>query len=450
METVRKPAVAGLFYPAVSAELAASVDAFLDEAPASRPFTRLVIAPHAGHRYSGRFAAPAYKALSRDTKKVVILGPTHRVGIEGMALAGAQWHETPLGKIKTDTELTNMLEELDEVITAPLVHSQEHSIEVHLPFLQRHLDDFTVVPVAVGDATPQAVSQLISRVWQDPDAAILVSSDLSHYLHDSEARIQDEETLRQISSLRWPVRPDQACGARPISGLLHFAEQRGLRAAVLASGNSSDTAGDRSRVVGYASVAYYDDGLPETLLQIARDAIGIGGQGATTAEAQMTSGAALMAHGASFVTLTIDGQLRGCIGSLRPIRPLGEDVAYNAKAAAFRDPRFPPLTVGELDFLEIGISLLQPPRSLFTGPVQEAEAIAALRPFEHGVVWRSPGHRATFLPHVWAELPEPTQFLTQLKRKAGVPEDYWGEDVALETYTVQEIKGPAVVGRSRV
>ena len=148
MEITRQPAVAGLFYPAEPTELAAQVDALLDEAMPAAEYSRAIIAPHAGYVYSGPTAAHAYRALDPKTKRVLILGPTHRVGIEGMALTGADLHRTPLGVVPSDIEITDALEELPDVIVAPVVHAQEHSLEVHLPFLQRYLDGpFTVVPV---------------------------------------------------------------------------------------------------------------------------------------------------------------------------------------------------------------------------------------------------------------------------------------------------------------
>ncbi len=461
MQNVREPAVAGFFYPGEGSDLLDQVDDYLEQAPAPTQYSRVLIAPHAGYDYSGPFAATAYRALDPGVSRVLILGPTHRVGIDGMALAGAQAHVTPLGLVETDRELTELIEQLPAVITAPVVHAQEHSIEVHLPFLQRVLGDFTVVPLAVGNAAPEDVSRAISTALGLPGTAVIISSDLSHYHPSGLARNLDGETVRQIVSLDGYVGSNQACGAFPVNGLLHFARNNGWAGKTLALGNSSDTAGDEKSVVGYASIAWYPEEASETVLDVARDAIGEAVNGRAPARNQADLSSAdpsaegryskseefqdqqLENPGASFVTLTLDGRLRGCIGSLRASRALGEDVAGNAVAAAFSDPRFPPVTAGEFPLLDIEVSVLGAPEPLLEGAAPEDTALGLLQPGRHGVVWTGGGGRATFLPQVWEDLPDPGQFIRQLKRKAGVDEDYWGEDVRLQVYTVSSVKGPA-------
>lgn len=473
---VRMPAVAGSFYPGEPGALAEMVDALLaeaaaagaeleadaapapDETPGKSVFARAVLAPHAGFIYSGKTAAQAYRALDPKTKRVVVLGPTHYVGIQGMALTGADLHETPLGMIPTDVELTALFERQAGVVTAPLVHSREHSMEVHLPFLQRYLvEDFTVVPVAVGNASPQAVAALIDVAWQFPDVSFVISSDLSHYLPYEVARRLDGATVSQIVRSTPPLIPEQACGATPTSGMMLFAQRHGLKASVLDIRNSGDTAGDKSRVVGYGALAWHEDvhrtaevdadlgadlGADATvavLPRVAHAAIAaeLGGAGkALTAEP-------LSGNAATFVTLTLDGKLRGCMGSLVPRRPLKEDVAFNARAAAFRDARFPPLTKEEFERADLAVSLLSATTPMVPADdergLTEEEVCSRLRSGIDGVVLNLGDQQATFLPHVWEQLPDPTRFLAALKQKAGLPGDYWKcgpGGITIETYTV--------------
>ena len=266
MTMKRPPAVAGMFYPANPAELASMVEALLSKAAdtaGDHDLSRAVMAPHAGYVYSGATAAAAYQALDPSTHRVAIFGPTHRVGIHGMALTGADFQETPLGLIATDPQITSALEKLPQVITAPVVHAQEHSIEVHLPFLQRYLEEgFTVVPVAVGLTSPAEVAQAIAKVLEFRDSAVIISSDLSHFLSYEQARSVDARTLAQILVGAPALSPEQACGAYPVNGMMAYAAKHNLSAQLIEACNSGGTAGDKDRVVGYAAVAWNQTQTP--------------------------------------------------------------------------------------------------------------------------------------------------------------------------------------------
>jgi hypothetical protein len=279
----------------------------------------------------------------------------------------------------------------------------------------------------------------------------VISSDLSHFLPDALARKVDGGTVDAILALNSHLNHEQACGATPVNGLLLAARRHGLHPVVLDVRNSSDTAGDPDRVVGYAAFAFEarpeqsrrdaaDPDQPDaekgtTLLKLARNEIASKlGQPA----AKPVKAAWLQEPGASFVTLTRQGELRGCIGTLEAHRPLGVDVRENALAAAFRDPRFMPLTRGEFDEISVEVSLLSP-----TEPIEvkdEAAALAVLRPHVDGVVFEYGHYRSTFLPQVWEQLPEPAEFLAHLKRKAGLSMDFWAEQVRLSRYTVSKWK----------
>ena len=260
MNRVRNPAVAGLFYPGDPTALRQTVEALLAEVPANGPAPKAVIAPHAGYVYSGPIAATVYARLAsaRDTiRRVVLLGPSHRLAFYGLALCRADTFLTPLGPVPVDTAAFDLIAGLHQVQIVEGAHAAEHSLEVQLPFLQVVLSEFKLVPLVVGDASPDAVAEVLDRLWGGPETLIVVSSDLSHYHDYATARRLDEETSRLIETLsRVEIDGEQACGCRPINGLLRAARSHGLRASALDLRSSGDTAGPRDRVVGYGAYAF--------------------------------------------------------------------------------------------------------------------------------------------------------------------------------------------------
>ena len=259
MQSVRPAAVAGTFYPDDPAELQAMLDTLLavPHPAALRP--KALIAPHAGYIYSGAVAASAYALLQplRDSiSRVILLGPVHRVWTPGLALPGVAGFETPLGRITLDTDAIAAIADLNQVQVHPDAHAQEPSLEVHLPFLQSVLGDFTLVPLAVGGASPEAVARVLERLWGGEETLIVASSDLSHFLSYEQALQRDRATIQEILHFNGHLVGEQACGCHVINGLLLAAKRRGLSAHLLDMRNSGDTAGDRTRVVGYASLAF--------------------------------------------------------------------------------------------------------------------------------------------------------------------------------------------------
>ena len=231
----------------------------LSSAQTSLTVPKALIAPHAGYIYSGPIAANAYARLltGRGTiRRVVLLGPSHRVAFHGLAVSSADGFDTPLGSIPLDKALIQSISRLPQVHFLDQAHAREHSLEVHLPFLQMVLDDFTLLPLVVGDATAQEVGEVLEQVWGGPETVIIVSSDLSHY-HDYETAIRmDSATSRAIESLRpEDIDYDHACGRNPINGLLYIARKKGLHAETVDMRNSGDTAGPRDQVVGYGAYA---------------------------------------------------------------------------------------------------------------------------------------------------------------------------------------------------
>lgn len=265
--TLRPAAVAFSFYPGLPDELAQSVDALLAAAPASSaPPPKLLIVPHAGHVYSGSTAAAAYRELQplrNSIRRVVLLGPTHRVAINGLALPESTAFATPLGTISLDLTACARLAQEADIVRSEAAHADEHSLEVQLPFLQRSLTDFLLIPLAVGRARPETVAAVLDALWDGQETLIIISTDLSHFLPASEACRRDAATCRQILANQTNLQLAQACGAIPLNGALLAAGRRGLRARLLAYRHSGEITGDQQRVVGYASFAISEQGVPE-------------------------------------------------------------------------------------------------------------------------------------------------------------------------------------------
>ena len=260
MTSVRNPAVAGLFYPDDPRELRGQIADFLAAASAGGAVPKAIIAPHAGYVYSGPIAATAYariKPARGRITRVVLLGPAHRVGFRGLALSGADYFQTPLGRIKIDKEAAEKISRLPQVHLMDLAHAQEHSLEVHLPFLQEVLGEFSLVPLVVGDAESGEVAEVIEALWGGPETLIVVSSDLSHYHDYKTAQRLDRATSQAIEQLQpESIQYDSACGRNPVNGLLRAARQHGLKASTIDLRNSGDTAGSHDRVVGYGAYVF--------------------------------------------------------------------------------------------------------------------------------------------------------------------------------------------------
>lgn len=258
MRTIRPAAVAGLFYPEDRHSLTHDIQRMLDAASPPRLRPKALIVPHAGYAYSGSVAASAY-ALLKDTRevirRVVLLGPVHRVWVPGLALPAADAFWTPLGVVDIDKAAAANLLQLPQVEINEAAHAWEHALEVQLPFLKTVLDDFALIPLAVGGASPEQVAEALDLVWGGSETLIVVSSDLSHYLPYDAARQRDLATAQAILELKTDLVGEQACGAHPINGLMLAARRHHLTAHLLDLRNSGDTAGDKSRVVGYGAFA---------------------------------------------------------------------------------------------------------------------------------------------------------------------------------------------------
>jgi len=420
-----------MFYPGDARSLAAEVDDLLGGVGEASPrlgFPKALIVPHAGYIYSGPVAAHAYAAIAPArgmVKRVVLLGPTHRVAVRGLALPTSDFFDTPLGRIPLDREVFDKTKDLPQVVRSDPAHAMEHSLEVQLPFLQRTLGEFSLVPFAVGMASVQEVAEVLERLWGGPETLIVISTDLSHYHRYDEARRIDGATLERIARFATDIHHEEACGATPLNGFLSVSKRKSLQVRLLAACNSGDTAGGKGQVVGYSSFGVHE-GAPvlleeagDTLLRIARSSIERSLSGKEMAGPGTSPW--LRQAGATFVTLTKGDALRGCIGSLQAARPLGIDVAENAIGAAFRDPRFPALTAAEWLQVSVEVSLLSAPRPIRFA--DEADLLAQVEAGEDGIILEHLGRRATFLPQVWESLPDKRLFFGELVRKAGLPAD---------------------------
>jgi AmmeMemoRadiSam system protein B/AmmeMemoRadiSam system protein A len=419
-----------MFYPGDARALASEVEDLLGgvEQPLPRlGYPKALVVPHAGYIYSGAVAARAYDELGAArgaVRRVVLFGPAHRVAVRGLAVPSVAAFATPLGAVRIDEEALRAVRGLPQVVTSDQAHALEHSLEVQLPFLQRMLGDFALAPFAVGMASVQEVAQVIERLWGGPETLVVISTDLSHYHAYETARAVDGATIGRIGAFATDLDHEEACGATPLNGLLFTARKKNLSLRFLSACNSGDTAGGKDRVVGYSSFALHEggevslDAAGATLLSIARASIEANLSGD---DRQAATAPWLAQAGATFVTLTKDGGLRGCIGSLEAARPLGEDVARNALGAAFRDPRFPALSAAEWPQCRVEVSLLSAPKPLRFA--DEADLLSQIRAGEDGLILECDGKRGTFLPQVWEDVQDKRRFLAHLLHKAGLPAD---------------------------
>ena len=262
MPHIRPAAVAGMFYPDNPHALRHQVETYLHDARHYSFTPKALIVPHAGYVYSGAIAASAYAALlpiASRIRRVILLGPAHRIAVRGMALPGTDAFDTPLGRVLIATEAARAISEFPFVCTSEAAHAEEHCLEVQLPFLQSILTDFTLLPLLVGRATADEVASVLEYLWGGEETLIVISSDLSHYLPYPAAKITDEKTVQSILNFEQPISHERACGGTPISGLMLAAQRHGLVPHLLDLRNSGDTAGSRDHVVGYASLAYTEE-----------------------------------------------------------------------------------------------------------------------------------------------------------------------------------------------
>lgn len=474
---MREPAVAGLFYPQDAEALARAIDGFLAKAHET-PLEdiRALVCPHAGYEYSGATAAFSYRQVAgRDIKTVFILSPSHYASFRGAFIPAVGAYRTPLGVVRLSPRAAELAARAPFssrplcVVSRPdwwrhspqavprdgvdMPDTWEHSGEVQVPFLQRVLKDFQIVPVVFGEVDPAEVARAIEPLLDDK-TLIVASSDLSHYHPYDDACRLDKSCLDAVCALDpQKAQGQEACGIGPILTLMHIARDQGWQAKRLDYRNSGDTAGDKGRVVGYGAVAFcgplrpsgaasaaFDASQRKWLLKLARKALTEAVRNGKPPTVDPTTLAACLTENKGcFVTLTEGGRLRGCIGHILPQEPLYKAIMDNARSAALEDPRFRPVQPEELDKIEIEISVLTSPQPLaFKDP---QDLMDRLQPEKDGVVLKVGDRGATYLPQVWEQIPDKAQFLDSLSVKAGCPAGAWRTGpTAVFTYHVEAWK----------
>jgi MEMO1 family protein len=465
---VRLLAVAGLFYPGEKEALSKAVESMLASAPEHYiPRLKALVCPHAGYEFSGQTAAIAYKLLAgRDVQTVVVMGPSHYALFQGACIPNADAYQTPLGLVLISAKAKALVSVAPFVLEPRCMvqrpgwwrqapkpapeegqdtpETWEHSVEVQVPFLQKVLKNFQLVPVVIGESDPAQVAKALANIVDDR-TIVVASSDLSHYHTYETAKELDDRCIKAIHDVDIDAMARQeACGKQPILALLRLARQKGWKAQVLDYRNSGDVTGKNDGVVGYTAVAFY---APEPeklsasdrkfLLNVARKTlVSVTAGGSVPEVAEKDVPPKLAEKKACFVTLTKEATLRGCIGHLTAMEPLHKAVAENALNAALRDPRFLPVKPDELDKIRIEISVLTEPQPLvFRSP---DDLLSKLCPNEDGVLLHIGPYTATFLPQVWAQIPDKVKFLEHLSQKAGCEPSAWrGKDVTVDIYHVE-------------
>jgi AmmeMemoRadiSam system protein B/AmmeMemoRadiSam system protein A len=446
-KVVRKPVVAGTWYPGISPLLKSTVENYLANAVKAEidGTIKALIVPHAGYAYSGQVAAQAFAQLEKNYNKVFIIGTNHAEGayVQGISVPQYTHYKTPLGEVKV-SEITKELLENELFVNEPEAHTT-HIIEIELPFLQTKLTDFEVIPLVTGMLTQNQIKQAADILFNyaDRDTLIVVSSDLSHY-HPYDKAVQlDTSCINNIESLNLSEAAKcEACGIYAISILLELAQRKGWQVEIIDYKNSGDISGDKSGVVGYSSIVFYGGKEQlltkyeqETLLNLARQSIEIyltEGKKPVVDGTQLTS--ALKNVQGCFTTLNKHHNLRGCIGDILPEQELYKCVVNNAINAAVNDPRFSQVTYDELNNIEIEVSVLTVPEKLEFSSGEDLKN--KLRPMVDGVVLRRGLFKSTYLPQVWEQLPGKESFLSSLCRKGMMASDCW-QDPSTEVSTYQ-------------
>jgi AmmeMemoRadiSam system protein B/AmmeMemoRadiSam system protein A len=468
---VRKPYVAGQFYPGTKQELEQQLQEYLAQAKKIELGGTLhaFVAPHAGYIYSAPIAAYAYKQIDKPFKRVFIFASNHSpdADVDGLSVPADYTHyETPLGEVRVSPLVQALVKE-DRISDVPAAHTT-HVVEVHLPFLQMILKDFEIIPVVTGRMNLKDVRRFgeLFNKYVDDDTLFIVSTDLSHYHPYDEAVRLDTSCIHALEQLDSEgVINSELCGQGAALILLEIAKKQGWQGKILDYRNSGDTAGDKSQVVGYSAIAYYTPtgektssqeehniklkfDAPEQLLSEEEQQV-LFELAKTTLELYVKEEKVfepdpehfskfpkLLEQRGTFVTLKKNGELRGCIGNLIGRQPVYVSVRDNAINAAVHDPRFPPVMKDELPEISLSISVLDMPRLLW---VANAEEYLEKLTHQDGVIIISGNHQSTYLPQVWEQIPNSVDFLSNLCIKGGARPDCWKHpDTQIYTYHAQE------------
>ena len=449
MKKNKPSAVAGTFYPESEKELSSLIENFAQNNRKQYEYSsRAIIVPHAGYFYSGQLASEGFQYLNKKSENIFIIAPAHYVWIEGIAVSSFDNWQTPLGEIEVNQKINGVLiNEFGAKINDNALEP-EHSIEVQVPFVQKLFPDAKIIPILVGDTSYEQITKIVSHFWRDKNNSFIISSDLSHFYKDEDAKNIDKTTADRIETNNLnEFNHQQACGLIGIMGLMEFAKEKEFSLIRINLQNSSAVSGDKSKVVGYGSWMLFEgskekfikDNFSELLLDICKKSIVSGFKtGKYLGTKSLEVPEVLHQSGASFVTLEINENLRGCIGSIIAHRSLIEDLSQNAFASAFSDPRFTPLKENEFKFLDIAISLLTIPVSISF--VDEEDLLNQIAENEDGIIIKDGGYQAVYLPSVWEQLPDKKMFLNSLKQKAGLTPSYFSKTFEAYRFRSEYIK----------
>jgi len=468
-ELIKQPNVSGKFYTSDALQLSKDIQKFLSNAqvdPYKFPID-VIIAPHAGYVFSGDVAAHSYKAVSQQNyKTVVILAPSHFFGFQGLSVWGEGGFQTPLGVVDVDQAFAKQLIDSDkQILFQPKAFEKEHSLEVQIPFLQETFHDLRVVPVIIGQPsfqTLQKFAETLNKIVGDrKDVLVVISTDLSHYHDSTIARTMDLHSIEAIKNFQtekivkeYYQKTMEMCGFMPVIAGLLYAKERGLdQADVLKYAHSGDVTGERARVVGYVAVAIYQKNVGATrrvaltmeqkqkLIDIARQTVESYVRTGEIPEFDVQDPRLLEVEGA-FVTIHKNGQLRGCIGNIVGQAPLCLTVRNMAVSSAAQDPRFAPVTLDELDEIDVEVSVLSKPTVI--------KNVMDIELGVHGVIVSKGTRSGVFLPQVATETGwSKEEFLSELcSQKAGLPRDCWKDStVKFETFTADVLSENDMQGK---
>lgn len=442
---IKKPSVAGQFYDANAEQLAANIESYVVNTQKECNYdSRAIIVPHAGHKYSGALAAKCFRFLKKDLETLFVFAPAHRYAVETYALPTDDAWECPLGEIYLHQDYVKEVQEMGgEFCDEAFIN--EHSLEVQLPFIKQFMPEVNIVPVLIGGADFHAVSNIISKYWDNENVGFVISSDLSHFRNKAEASRIDSVTAEMIeNNVCDNMQPEQACGYKAICGIADFAGQKNYSLIRVGMTDSSAVSGDETSVVGYGAwflaeqekTEFLKEKYGNILVQLAQ--LSVKSQLENVNFRVENFPKALETKVATFVTLSIDGNLRGCIGTILGVEPLIVNVCKNARNAAFQDPRFAPVQPNEYAKLDFSVSLLSRPQRISFK--DEQDLLEQLRPEVDGVIIKDIGRQSVYLPEVWKQLPDKTQFLTSLKQKAGLAPDWFSDTFEAYRFTTAYIQ----------
>ncbi|MBD3204653.1 AmmeMemoRadiSam system protein B [Candidatus Woesearchaeota archaeon] len=441
-KNVRFPKYSGSWYPETESQLSSAIDRyFKNSEDHGIEKIKALIVPHAGYVYSGQVASNGFLQLKNDYDKVIIIASNHNPESPDFKISTVNYthYKTPLGQVPV-SEITSRLLKNELFDFIEKAH-ENHMIELELPFLQKKLSDFKIVPIITGNINYDEIKDTAELInsYIDKNTLLVISSDLSHYHQYGEAVSLDKECIKSIETLNIKKAEDcEACGLSGILILLEISKLNNWDAKIINYKNSGDVSGDKSSVVGYSSIVFYEPDISkndkEFLLKLSRETLEkyIKETKIPKINKNLISERLLKKQGC-FVTLNKKNNLRGCIGHIMPQETLYECVIDNTINAAVNDRRFSLVQEHELDEIEIEISALSVPERLdYKNP---EDLLKQLIPEKHGVIVKSGLHQATYLPQVWEELPEKKEFLQRLCIKAGLTQYCWKENINVLTYT---------------